>query len=105
MSTNRQNAKKHMGFSCIRYKTEGVKGLYNGGHVRLLEQLTTNLHLLFLLYFTQLFTLFVGGNAMGSLSKLSVGYVAAVANTLVTLLIQVISAVMMVESSGTNSRS
>ena len=90
------------------YKTEGVKGLYNGGHVRLLEQLTTKFTFYyFYSYFTQLFTaLFVSGNAkLGAFLNLVVGYVAAVANTLVTLPIQVISAVMMVESSGTNSRS
>eukprot|EP00943_MAST-04B_sp_MAST-4B-sp1_P007626 g7626.t1 len=88
------------------YQKEGFIGLYNGGHVRLLEQLSTKFTFYYLYsYFTQLFTLlFVKDNLkMGPFLSLFVGYVAAVANTLLTFPIQLVSAVMMVESSSSNS--
>lgn len=87
------------------YQTEGFKGLYKGGQVRLLEQLSTKFTFYyFYSYFTQLFALLFVKDSfeMGAFLRLVVGYVAAVANTLLTFPIQVISAVMMVESLNKN---
>jgi hypothetical protein len=85
------------------YQKEGFRGLYNGGHVRLLEQLSTKFTFYYLYsYFTQIFTL-KDNFKMGAFLSLFVGYVAAVTNTLLTFPIQLVSAVMMVESSESNS--
>ena len=84
------------------YKSEGLRGLYSGGHIRLIEQLTTKFTFYyFYSFFTQLFTArIVNRNGdIGAFLNLFVGYLAAVANTFLTLPIQVVSAVMMVESS------
>ena len=84
------------------YKSEGLAGLYSGGHIRLLEQLTTKFTFY---YFYSFFSHFfkarlVNRNGdIGAFLNLFVGYLAAVANTFLTLPVQVVSAIMMVESS------
>ena len=89
-------------FAVHVYKSEGLAGLYSGGHIRLLEQLTTKFTFYyFYSFFTHFFKarLVKGSGDIGAFLNLFVGYLAAVANTFLTLPVQVVSAIMMVESS------
>ena len=93
-------------FAVHVYKSEGLAGLYSGGHIRLLEQLTTKFTFYyFYSFFTHFFKarLVKGSGDIGAFLNLFVGYLAAVANTFLTLPVQVVSAIMMVESSPSNA--